>query len=162
LVSTDGGQTWQARQSFPPDATWDILLVRGAVGPDTLYLANEDRSAGFRYPTSAIITRVTNGGQTVEQYGTEGLAIEQGTVPNSLGGVLTHLVADAAASSRLYAVITNEYSDDLFAFFQALLALPASLSSDSYTLSLNERGVGGDCRMWYEGNRLDAFTLKVK
>ena len=120
LVSADGGQTWQARQNFPPAATWDILVARGAVGPDTLYLANEGPSAGFRYPRSAIITRVTNGGQTVEQYRAEGLAIEQGTAPSSLGGVLTHLVVDAAAPSGLYAVITNEYSDDLFAFFQAL------------------------------------------
>jgi len=122
LVSTDGGQTWQARQSFPPAATWNILVARGAVGQDTLYLANEDPSTGFRYPRSAIITRVTNGGQTVEQYRAEGLAIEQGTVPNSFGGYLTRLAIDAAAPSRLYAVITNELNDDLYAFFQALWA----------------------------------------
>jgi uncharacterized protein (TIGR03437 family) len=120
LVSTDGGQTWQARQSFPAAATWNILVAGGAVSPDTLYLANEDPSAGFRYPRSAIITRVTNGGQTVEQYRAEGLTIEQGTVPNSFGGYLTRLAVDAAAPSRLYAVITNELNDDLYALFQAL------------------------------------------
>src|SRR5215217_7381588 len=49
LVSTDGGLTWQARQSFPPYATWNILVARGAVSPDTLYLANEEPRADFRY-----------------------------------------------------------------------------------------------------------------
>jgi uncharacterized protein (TIGR03437 family) len=120
LVSTDGGQTWQARQSFPAAATWNILVAGGAVSPDTLYLANEDPSAGFVYPRSAIITRVTNGGRTVEQYRAEGLTIEQGTVPNSLGGYLTRLAVDAAAPSRLYAVVTNDLNLDIDAYFQAL------------------------------------------
>jgi uncharacterized protein (TIGR03437 family) len=123
LVSTDGGQMWQARQSFPPAASWRIVAA-GPVNPDTLYLAYEeayeDPSAGFPYPRSAIITKLTDGGQTMEQYRAEGLAIVQGTVPNSFGGYLTGLAVDPAAPSRLYAVITNELNDDLFAFFQAL------------------------------------------
>jgi photosystem II stability/assembly factor-like uncharacterized protein len=120
LVSTDGGQTWQARQSLSPVFARGFLVARAAVGPDTLYLANEDPSAGFVYPRSAIITRVTNGGRTVEQYRAEGLTIEQGAVPNSLGGHLTRLAVDAAAPSRLYAVVTNELNLDIDAYFQAL------------------------------------------
>jgi uncharacterized protein (TIGR03437 family) len=117
LVSADGGQTWQTRLSFPSEASWRIV---SAVSPNVLYLPYEDPGAGFRYPRSAIITRLTNGGQTVEQYRAEGLIIARGTVANSFGGYLTHLAVDAAASDRLYAVVTNELNDDLFAFFQAL------------------------------------------
>ena len=72
LVSTDRGQTWQARQSFP----WNVL-ASGPVSPDTLYLAYED---GVRYPRSAIITKVADGGQTLEHYRAEGLTIVQGTI----------------------------------------------------------------------------------
>src|SRR5260370_42535797 len=104
LFSAEGGQTWQTRQSFPPPASWNIH-VAGPVSPDTLYLAYEDPSAGFRYPRSAIITKVTDGGQTVEQYRAEGLAIDQGTAPNSFGAYLTRLAV--AAPATLYAVITN-------------------------------------------------------
>jgi photosystem II stability/assembly factor-like uncharacterized protein len=107
LVSADGGQTWQIRQSFPPAASWNIQ-VAGPVSPDTLYLAYEDPNADFRYPRSVIITKVTDGGQTVEQYRAEGLAIVQGTAPNSFGGYLTRLAV--APPATLFAVITNEFS----------------------------------------------------
>jgi hypothetical protein len=119
LVSADGGQTWEARHSFPP-AVLLLYLTAGAVSPDMFYLAHEDQDADFRYPRSAIITRVTDGGHTVEQYRAEGLSIVHGGAPNSFGGVLTGFAVDPAKPSRLYALITNELNDDLYALFQAL------------------------------------------
>jgi uncharacterized protein (TIGR03437 family) len=55
---------------------------------------------------------------------------------------------------------------DLIGVSRVDFEMPASLSPGRYTLSLRERrvvgGVGGDCRMWYEGNQLDAFTFEMK
>jgi uncharacterized protein (TIGR03437 family) len=122
LVSTDGGETWQARQSFPPAVSW--ILAAGPVNPDTLYLANEEFVDGplnsLNYPKSVTITSLTRGGETREQYRAKGLSIVHGGVPGSFGGILTAFAADPASPSRLYALITNELNDDLYAFFQAL------------------------------------------
>ncbi len=118
MVSTDGGQTWQARQNFPREASWNILPA-GPVSPDTLYLAY--REPGFPLPKSVVIARVSDGGQTVEQYPAQGLTIEQ--PPAGIGSTYASLVGldvNPAAPSTLYALITNEYADDIYAFFQAL------------------------------------------
>jgi hypothetical protein len=46
------------------------------------------------------------------------------------------------------------------------LEIPTSLSTGSYTLSLTERSVGDvfgrECRIGYQGDGLDAFTLEVQ
>jgi len=112
LVSIDGGRTWQNRLTFSPRAAGRILA---AAGPDTLYLAFEE---GADYPRSVVITKLTGGGQTVEQYRAEGLTVAKGTAPMSVGGYVTRLVA--APPSRVYALVTNEFADDAYAFFQAL------------------------------------------
>jgi uncharacterized protein (TIGR03437 family) len=112
LVSADRGQTWQIPQSLPPAL---FLNAPSAVSPDALYLVQEDRG---NYPRSATITRIADSGQTVEQYRAEGLAILRGTASMSSGGYWTRLAA--APPARLYAIITHELADDLYAFFQAL------------------------------------------
>jgi hypothetical protein len=76
--------------------------------------------AGFGYPRRTIITKLTDGGQRVEQYRAEGLAITPPTATHSWLAFMTSFAVDATAPSRLYAIITEDYADDLFAFFQAL------------------------------------------
>src|SRR2546425_12075401 len=58
LVSIDGGQTWQIRQSFPREV-YRISAAAAPGAPDTLYLAYEV----YGYPqTKVMIAKVTNRG----------------------------------------------------------------------------------------------------
>ena len=118
MVSDDGGQTWQTRQTLPRDASFWFSLAATPTGPDTLYLANQVLSG--HYPEEVIITRVAAGGRQSEQYSADGLSIAYEQVPGSSGGFLTGFAADAATPSRLYALITDDASDDIYAYFQAL------------------------------------------
>jgi len=118
LVSADGGRTWQVRQNFRRDVSWSIRPA-GPVSPGMLYLAY--REPGVPLPRSVVIARVVDGGQTMEQYRAQGLTIEQ--PPAGIGSTYASLVGldvNPAAPSTLYALITNEYADDIYAFFQAL------------------------------------------
>lgn len=60
------------------------ILAAGPVSNDTLYLAHQD---GFRYPAGVVITKVTDNGQTLEQYpaGAGGLTIVASTASQSIG-----------------------------------------------------------------------------
>ena len=114
LVSLDGGQTWQIRQTFPRE----IYRISAAASsaPDTLYLAYEL----YGYPQKeVIIAKVTDRGQSIEKYRAEGLAVVQDA---TFIGFLTTLKADPLAPAKLYALVTNELccTDDIFALFQAL------------------------------------------
>jgi hypothetical protein len=115
-TSIDGGTTWQIRQSFPAPV-WNLLPAR-SVSAQPLYLAYEV----FGVPQkSVMIARVTNGGETMEQYRAEGLTIDPPqTGLASTYAVLMDFVAAPSPTSTLYALITNEYADDISAFFQAL------------------------------------------
>ena len=73
-----------------------------------------------RYPEEVIITRVADTGRQSELYTADGLTIEYEQLPSSSGGYLTGFAADAATPSKLYALITDDASDDLYAYFQAL------------------------------------------
>ncbi|MGH9720797.1 MAG: hypothetical protein ACRD8O_11340 [Bryobacteraceae bacterium] len=121
LVSTDRGQTWQARQSFAAriqDGTGLLTALpwnfRAAAIPDTLYLAQED--AGLYPQTPVVIYKVTGAGNIVEQYPAQGLTIEPGA--NYAQASLMDLAADPVESSVLYALITN--NGDGFSAFQTL------------------------------------------
>jgi uncharacterized protein (TIGR03437 family) len=118
MVSDDGGQTWQTRQTFLRDASLWFSLAATPSGPDTLYLANQVLPG--RYPGEVIITRVADAGRQSELYSADGLSIEYEQLPSSSGGYLTGFAADAATPSKLYALITDDYSDDIYAYFQAL------------------------------------------
>jgi hypothetical protein len=114
FVSMDGGQTWQIRQSFPREIYWISAAAPGA--PDTLYLAYEL----YGYPQKeVIIAKVTDRGQSMQQYRAQGLAVEQDA---TFIGFLTTLKADPLAPAKLYALVTKELccTDDIFALFQAL------------------------------------------
>jgi len=116
LVSMDGGQTWQIRQSFPQEIYWISAAAPSA--PDTLYLAYEL----YGYPQKkVIIARVTDRGQSMEQYRAEGLAIDppQAGLGSTYASLVDFAVAPSAPSN-VYALVTNEYADDIYAFFQAL------------------------------------------
>ena len=107
LISVDKGHTWQLRQSFPQAFFWNIL---GALSPDALYLAHED---GDRYPRSVIVTKVTDSGQTVEQYRAEGLTVVAGTAP----GVYTLSLSDGNVFPLFGRECRSEYQgDELDAF----------------------------------------------
>jgi len=118
IVSDDGGQTWQTRQTFLRDASVWFSLAATPTSPDTLYLANQVLSS--HYPEEVTITRVADGGRQSELYTAGGLTVEYEQVPSSSGGYLTGFSADASAPSKLYALITDDASDDVFAYFQAL------------------------------------------
>jgi photosystem II stability/assembly factor-like uncharacterized protein len=112
----DGGETWQIRQTFPREVTSIPAAVPSA--PDTLYLAYERY-----YPQKEVmIAKVTNHGESMEQYRAEGLAVvKNGTFNGFLtSGFLTTLKEDPLAPGRLYALVTSDFADDLFALFQAL------------------------------------------
>src|SRR6185369_10209483 len=113
LASSDGGQAWQIRQSFPREIYW----VSAAAGvSDTLYLAYEH----YSYPQKQVmIAKVTDGGRGLEQYRADGLAVLQDA---SFIGFLTTLKAAPLAPGKLYALVTKELccTDDIFALFQAL------------------------------------------
>ncbi|HZO55187.1 MAG TPA: hypothetical protein VFB63_20935 [Bryobacteraceae bacterium] len=113
-VSVDGGQTWQISQSFPREIYW--ISATAPAAPDTLYLAYEL----YGYPQKEVmIARVTDRGQTMEQYRAEGLAVVQDA---AFIGFLTTLKADTLVPAKLYALVTKELccTDDIFALFQAL------------------------------------------
>jgi photosystem II stability/assembly factor-like uncharacterized protein len=116
-VSTDSGQTWQIRQTFPREI-YRIVAAAAPGAPDTLYFAY--RLHG--YPEAKVmIAKVTDRGERMEQYRAEGLVIDPPQA--GLGAAYASLVDFAAAPSApstLYALITNDYADDIYAFFQAL------------------------------------------
>jgi hypothetical protein len=115
LLVMDGGETWQIRQTFPRQVS---LISAAAPSADTLYLAYE------RYDPQkeVVIAKVTNHGESMEQYRAEELAVvKDGTFNGFLtSGFLTTLKADPPAPGRLYALVTNDFADDVFALFQAL------------------------------------------
>ena len=117
-VSKDGGQAWQTRQSFAP-AIWNILAAKSSV-PDTLTLAYEVPGGTQK---SVMIARVTNGGESIEEYQAEGLTIDppQAGLGSSYASLID-LAGAPAVPSHLYALVTNEYADDIYAIFQALWA----------------------------------------
>jgi len=119
MVSDDGGQTWQTRQTFLRDASLWFSLAATPTSPDTLYLTNQVLSGP--YPEEVIVTRVADDGRQSEQYRADGLSIAYEQVPGSSGGFLTGFAADASTPSKLYALITDDASDDIYAYFQALL-----------------------------------------
>ncbi|HTM51173.1 MAG TPA: sialidase family protein [Bryobacteraceae bacterium] len=114
LVSEDGGQTWQIRQSFPREV-YRISAVAAPGAPDTLYLAYEV----YGYPrTTVMIAQVTNHGASMEIYRAEGLVVIKGG--NSYG-VLATVSADPRAPAKLYALVTKDPgNDEIFALFHAL------------------------------------------
>jgi uncharacterized protein (TIGR03437 family) len=118
MVSGDGGQTWQTRQTFLRDASLWFSLAATPTGPDTLYLANQVLSG--QYPEEVIVTRVADGGRQSERYSADELSIAYEQVSGSSGGYLTGFAADAATPSKLYALVTDDASDDIYAYFQAL------------------------------------------
>ncbi len=76
LVSMDGGQTWQIRQSFPREI-YRMSAAATPGTPDTLYLAYEV----YGYPqTKAMIAKVTDRGESMEQYRAEGLVVVKGGI----------------------------------------------------------------------------------
>ena len=117
LASDDGGQTWDTRQTFPHNASFWFSLAATPSSPDTLFLANQ---VWTPYPDGVLVTRIAGHGREVEQYSADGLSIVQEQLPSSSAGALTGFGADASMPSRLYALITDDYSDDLYAYFQAL------------------------------------------
>jgi len=113
-VSTDGGQTWDIRQSFPRQIY--SISATSAGEADTLYLAYEI----YGYPRKQVmIAKVTDQGRWMEQYRAEGLAVLQDAAHI---GFLTTLQADALTPAKLYALVTKELccTDDIYALFQAL------------------------------------------
>jgi photosystem II stability/assembly factor-like uncharacterized protein len=116
-VSIDGGQTWQIKQSFPHEIY--RIPAAAATGThdtaDTLYLAYEV----YGYPqTKVTIVKVTDRGETMQQYPAEGLVVIKGGV---YYGVLATLKADPHNAEKLYALVTaNPGNDEIFARFQAL------------------------------------------
>ena len=118
LASVDGGQTWEMRQTFPHNESFSFSLAAAPTSPDTLYLANQVWAP--YYPGRALVTRVADDGRDTEQYGADGLSINYELLPSSSFGALTGFAADASMPSKLYALITQDYSDDAYAYFQAL------------------------------------------
>jgi hypothetical protein len=114
LVSMDGGQSWQIRQSFPREI-YRIAAVVAPGAPDTLYLAYEVYGNPL---TKVMIAKVTDRGESMEQYRAEGLVVVKGGVSY---GVLATLKADPRPSAKLYALVTKDPgNDEIFALFQAL------------------------------------------
>ena len=118
LASDDGGETWETRQTFQRNAVFWLSLAATPTSPDTLYLANQVLTN--HYPQGVIVTGVADGGRQSEQYTADGLSIAYEQLPGSSGGYLTGFAADAATPSKLYALITDDASDDIYAYFQAL------------------------------------------
>ena len=118
LASDDGGQTWQTRQTFPRNASFWFSLAATPTSPDTLYLANQVLSG--HYPEGVVVTRVAGSGRQSEQFSADGLSIGYEQLSDSSGGYLTGFAADASTPSKLYALITDDASDDIYAYFQAL------------------------------------------
>jgi photosystem II stability/assembly factor-like uncharacterized protein len=71
LASDDGGQTWDTRQTFPPNGSFWFSLAATPISPDTLYLANQ---VWGHYPDGVLVTRVAGQGREAEQYSADGLA----------------------------------------------------------------------------------------
>ena len=69
--------------------------------------------------SEVIIAKVTDRGQSIEQYRAEGLAVVQDA---TFIGFLTTLKVDPLAPAKLYALVTKELCciDDIFALFQAV------------------------------------------
>jgi photosystem II stability/assembly factor-like uncharacterized protein len=114
FVSTDAGQTWQARQRFSREIYW--ISAAADAGNDTLYLAYER----YGYPKKdVVIAKVTDFGRSLEQYSADGLAVWQDT---TFTGSLTTLKTDPLSPARLYSLVTQELccNGDIFALFQAL------------------------------------------
>jgi uncharacterized protein (TIGR03437 family) len=112
-VSSDGGRTWEVRQTFPAETSWTIRAAGPGVS-DTLYVAY--RQPGTDRPKSIVIAKLTKGGTAIEQYPAKGLLLEG-------FAFLESLTVDEADPSRLYAV-TRKYADndilgDGDLFFQA-------------------------------------------
>src|SRR5262249_30554438 len=112
-VSSDGGRTWEVRQTFPAETSWTIRAAGPGVS-DTLYVAylqpGADRSK------SIVIAKLTNEVTAIEPYPAKGLLLEG-------FAFLESLTVDGADPSRLYAV-TRKYADndilgDGDLFFQA-------------------------------------------
>src|SRR5947209_3256486 len=70
-ASTDGGETWQVRQSFP-GTVWNMPGAN-STGSEPFYLAYEVFGAPRK---SVAIARIGNGGESLEQYPAEGLTID--------------------------------------------------------------------------------------
>ena len=113
-VSIDGGQNWRIRQTFPREI-YRIAAAAAPGTPDMLYLAYEV----YGYPeTSVMMVKVTDRGESMEQYRGEGLALVKGGISY---GVLATVQADPRAPGRLYALATKDPGNgEIFALFQAL------------------------------------------
>ena len=112
-VSQDGGQTCRIMQSFPREIYRIAPAAAGA--PDTLYLAYEV----YGYPlTKVMIVKVTDRGESMEQYLAEGLVVVEDGISY---GVLATLQADPRTPAKLYALVTQDPGNgEVFALFQAL------------------------------------------
>ncbi|MBI2684678.1 MAG: hypothetical protein HYX27_00065 [Acidobacteria bacterium] len=116
LVSADGGLTWQNRQTFSAPGAGGMLAA-GPASTGTLYLAYESY-ADSRHVV--VMAKVMNGGETIEQYKAEGLTFDGPLPDQASGSFLVDVVAGPAGESRLYALTTNDASDDIYAYFKAL------------------------------------------
>lgn len=110
LVSTDRGQTWEARQNFQvlPAGPW---ISRAAASAGTIYLAYEDPAS---IPQKSIMmARITNAGTDVLHYPAQGLTFGEGW------WTLLDLAAPAEPTS-LYALIGNPLDQGGPYLFQGL------------------------------------------
>jgi photosystem II stability/assembly factor-like uncharacterized protein len=120
LASDDGGQSWDTRQTFPHNDSFWFSLAATPTSPDTLYLANQIWAP--YYSGRVLVVRVADDGRETEQHEADGLSIMPEQLPSSTVAALTGFAADASLPSNLYALSTDDYSDDLYAYFQGLWA----------------------------------------
>jgi hypothetical protein len=140
-TSTDGGQTWQIRQTFPAPV-WNLLAAR-SVSAQPLYLAYEV----FGVPQkSVMIARVTNGGETLEQYRAEGLTIDPPqTGLASTYAVLMDLVAAPSSTSTLCAGHQRICR-------RRLRLLPGVMGQRGWRTDLDAARAAGDSRLRISGS----------